>query len=61
MTENAIRRLADRNGYRLCKSRRHISLDNHGEYMLLDTETNCVVLGSRYDASLEDVRAWLTE
>lgn len=58
-TEGAIRARAKRRGYRLLKSRRGISLDNFGGYMLVDVETNGVVLGSRFDADLAEIARYL--
>jgi hypothetical protein len=60
--ENRLRRQAKRLGLWLKKSRaRQIHLDNHGEYMLLDLESNFIVAGSRFDLELDDVQAWLDE
>ena len=49
------RRLARKTGLVARKSRRPINLDNLGEFALIDIETNCIVQGSRYDLSAEDV------
>ncbi|NOJ47834.1 hypothetical protein [Bradyrhizobium archetypum] len=38
---------------------RTIHLDNIGEYMLVDTERNFVVLGERFNASLEQIAEYL--
>jgi hypothetical protein len=59
--EDRVRRMACRRGYRVRKSRRSASLDNFGDYMLVDLAHNVVALGSRYDASLDDIEAFLTE
>jgi hypothetical protein len=59
LTESALRARAKRNGYRLCKSRRNIDLDNFGGYTLLDASQNFVVRGSRFDATLEDIADFL--
>ena len=58
-SESAIRERAKLCGYRICKSRRSINLDNMGDYMLIDTATNFAVLGWRYDASLEQIAAFV--
>jgi hypothetical protein len=61
--EDRVRRLALRHGYRVTKSRerKHVpNLDNFGEFMLVNTATNFVVLGSRFDATLKDIDAFLT-
>ncbi|CCH77137.1 conserved hypothetical protein [Nostocoides japonicum T1-X7] len=63
--ENRLRRMADRQGLRLVKSRRRDprALD-YGTYMLTDPCTNTVVawgLQSGYGLSLDEVEARLTE
>lgn len=58
--EDRVRRLARKRGFILRKSRAPVlHANNHGEYMLVDTANNCVALGGQYDASLEDVVAFL--
>ncbi len=60
LTENQVRSLARKNGYMVRKSRsRTVHADNFGEYMLVDAGQNAVVLGGRYDASLEEIADWL--
>jgi hypothetical protein len=54
ISEATLRARAKRYGYLMRKSRQSISLDNLGGYMLVDGETNGVVLGGRFDADLED-------
>jgi hypothetical protein len=63
--ENRLRRIAERRGFRLEKSRRR---DPHaidfGGYMLVDVRKNFAVLGAdnfAYSASLEDVENYLNE
>jgi hypothetical protein len=34
--------------------------NNLGEYMLLDAARNLIVLGQRFDATLDDIEAFLT-
>jgi hypothetical protein len=61
--EARVRSLARRRGYRVHKSRRwkHVpNLDNYGDYMLCDAGTNFVVLGSRFDATLDDIEAYFS-
>jgi hypothetical protein len=60
VTESAVRKMARRHGYRVCKSRRQESLDNLADYMLIENNRNLVVLGSRFDATLEEIREYLT-
>ena len=57
--ENRLRRAAARAGYRVTKSRRALSGDNVGDYMLLDASRNFVVFGSRFDANLADIESFL--
>ncbi len=57
--ESRIRRRALRKGYVVHKSRsRSLHSNNFGEYMLCD-DRNCVVFGSRFDASLSEIEAFL--
>ncbi len=54
--ESRIRRLAERHGCYIRKSRaRKCDLDNLGDYMLVDANLNCLVLGERLDATLDDI------
>jgi len=62
--ENRLRRMADRQGYALVKSRRR---DPHalgfGGYMIVEPYTNTIVYGeidSHQALTLEQVEAWLT-
>jgi hypothetical protein len=60
-TETALNARANQLGYRLRKSRRLSDpFDNFGGYMLVDAETTRIVLGSRYDANLDDIAAFLS-
>ncbi len=59
--EDRVRRTARNRGYRVRKSRRSLSPDNFGDYMLVDLAHNVVALGSRYDASLDDIEAYLAD
>lgn len=60
MNENSIRKLADREGYVLHKSRAETeTLDDHGEYMLIDPSNGGSVLGHKWDATLEEVESFL--
>lgn len=58
MSESALRRRANREGYGLRKSRsrsEYPTLDNYGEYMLVDVSNNISVIGHKFDASLSDI------
>jgi hypothetical protein len=63
--ENRLRRMAERQGLTLVKSRRRDprALD-YGCWMIVDAETNGVVAGTevagRPSMDLDDVEAWLT-
>jgi|HubBroStandDraft_4_1064222.scaffolds.fasta_scaffold1923684_1 hypothetical protein len=53
--EMRARRRARRLGFYVTKSRCAISLDNFGEFMLVDAQTNAVVGGRRYDWTAADI------
>jgi hypothetical protein len=56
--EARARRAAKRIGLKARKSRwRAVSLDNHGDFMMIDPDGNWVVAGSRFDMTAEDVIA----
>jgi len=60
--EARVRSHARRLGYSMRRSRQRTNvpnLDNHGEYMLVDADRNCIVLGQRFDATLDEVEAFL--
>ena len=59
--ERRIRSRAKRAGYRVIKSKRQQSLDNMGEFMLIDASTRFVVLGSRCEASLAEIENFLRD
>ncbi len=61
--ESRVRGLARRRGYTVSKSRewKHVPhANNHGEYMLAN-DRNFVVLGDRFNATLEDIEGFLKE
>jgi hypothetical protein len=45
----------------MTKSRVALSLDNHGGYMLVNASRNAVVIGSRLNADLDEVEAFLAK
>jgi len=58
--ESRIRSLAKRRGYSVHKSREWKYVphsNNYGNYMLV--ENNCVVIGDRYDVTLEEIEDFL--
>jgi hypothetical protein len=62
--EDRIRRLARQNGYHVRKSREWKYVphaNNFGDYMLIDSDSNFIVLGSRYDATLDELEYYLKD
>jgi len=63
--ENRVRRMADRQGYRLLKSRRRDPRAyDFGGYMIVDVQTGGAVYGSNpmpYSLSLQDALEWLED
>ncbi len=59
--ENRVRALARRHGYIVEKSRKGESIDNLGHFMLVESSTNAIVFGSRYDASIDDIEKYLKD
>lgn len=58
--ESALRARAHKLGYAIHKSRsRTIHEDNLGKFALVKEDGNRVVLGERFDASLEDIAEYL--
>ena len=64
--ENRLRRMADRRGLRLMKSRRRDpNAIDHGLYALIDLDSNRLInsdnVNSIYALTLDDVGVWLEE
>ena len=59
--EARLRAKAKREGLMMQKSRRALSLDNHGEFRLVDPATNFIVAGEKYNLTLDDVEAYLSD
>jgi hypothetical protein len=58
--ERTLRARARKLGYAIHKSRsRSIHEDNLGGYALVNEDSNLVVLGERFDASLEEIAEYL--
>ena len=58
--ERTLRARAHKLGYAIHKSRsRSIHEDNLGRYALVKEDSNLVVLGERFDASLEEIAEYL--
>ncbi|UVM17543.1 hypothetical protein LOY42_04320 [Pseudomonas sp. B21-023] len=54
--EARVRMVAEREGYRAIKStKRTLSVDNGGGFMLVEATTNRVEAGERFDMSAEQV------
>jgi hypothetical protein len=59
VSDSAARRAARRVGLVARKSRwRKYSIDNHGDFIIIDPSTNGVVAGSRFDLTAEEVVEW---
>lgn len=58
--EKRLRRQATTKGLALRKSRDGQSIDNQGGYMIVDPYRNAVVDGDRFNLSLTDVEAYLS-
>lgn len=50
-----LRKVANDSGFDFRKSRKTISADNLGGYMLTEIKTNAVVSGARYQLDIKDV------
>lgn len=59
--ENRLRKQAARQGYGIKKSRAKESLDNRGGYMVFNLAFNSIEFGARFDATLDDIEAFLKE
>ena len=60
VNERTLRARARKLGYVIHKSRsRSIHEDNLGRYALVKEDSNLVVLGERFDASLEEIAEYL--
>ena len=59
--ENRVRKLAARLGYRVEISRQQIDPDNAGQFQLIESDRNMIVLGERFDVSLDEIEAYLTQ
>lgn len=63
--ENRLRRIAERRGMKIEKSRRRDpKAIDFGGYMLIDVSTNAVITGGSpypYSASIEDVEEYLKD
>ena len=59
--DSLVRGRAFRRGYRVEKSRQALHADNQGDYQLIDLARNAVVLGDKYDATLEEIEEVLAE
>jgi hypothetical protein len=60
VVENKLRRIAERRGYRLTKSRRRDpKAIGFGGYALIAEDSGLAVLGARFNATLDDVQEFL--
>ena len=54
--ETQLRRIAKRHDMAIKKSRaRYTSIDDFGEYRIIDITNNAVVRGSKFELSLDDI------
>ena len=59
--ESVLRARARKLGYSIHKSRlRSINEDNLGKYALVKEDNRSIVLGERFDASLEEIEEYLS-
>ena len=56
--EKKIRRVLEKQGYRLEKSRGGESIDDRGGYRIVDAQRNAIEAGERFDLSLEEVETF---
>jgi hypothetical protein len=61
MNENQLRQQLQKKGYKLQKSKKPLSIDNLGGYMITEMNNNSLVSGSRYELTLEDVQEFINE
>jgi len=59
--ENRIRRQLARHGFLLRKSRKQVSSNNFGGYLIKEQSTDSVLAGKRFDLQLADVENWFKE
>jgi hypothetical protein len=59
--EQRLRRRASSRGFAVYKSRQSPHFDNQGLYMLAELRNNSLVLGERYDASLNEIEEYLKD
>jgi len=59
-SENRLHRTLAKHGYRLKRSRlrERITIDNLGDYMILDMSTNGIVAGWRFSMTLDQAIAY---
>ena len=56
VSEDQARRAAKRVGLKARKSRRRVgTIDNFGDFQIIDPKHNWVVAGARYDCTADDV------
>jgi hypothetical protein len=57
-SESRLRSKLRRMGHRMSRSRKPVSIDNMGDFMVIDVDANAIVLGERYDATLDEIAQW---
>ena len=59
--DSRLRRLAKKHGYALRRSRSsYWSINNRGEYQIVDPFLNMIVAGEKFDMTPGNVEEWLT-
>lgn len=61
LSESWLRRAFAKHDYVMRKSRRALSLDNSGEFMLVDARTGFSAIGHRYDADTDELTKFLND
>jgi len=62
VSDSVIRRLAQKTGYYVPKSRKlYFRTDDQGQYCLLDAVYGLPAFGYYHDASLEQIAVWLKD
>ena len=59
--ESRVRKLAAWRGHRVMKSRQAYHSNNLGQFQLIKSYDNSVVLGLNFDASLDTIEAYLRD
>jgi hypothetical protein len=61
MNQNQLRHQLKKQGFKMQKSKKPLSIDNLGGYRITEMNNNSLVSGSRYELTLEDVQEFINE